>query len=139
MAGGEVDEYRLTLRISSDELVPEEITTTLGVQPTSAHRKGELIGARREGGPRARTGSWHLRLDAAPGTTFEDLAMSLLSQLPSNHDIWARIRANHTIELFCGVFLRNWNRGMFITPTLMQELASRGIGLGLDIYAPDDD
>lgn len=138
VAGGEVDEYRLTLRVAGDALVPDEISRLLGVQPTTSYRLGDLIGARREGGPRARTGCWHLTPEVEPGAAFDDLVMRLLGRLPSNLDTWARIRANHTIDLFCGVFLRNWNRGMTISPAVMQELSRRGIELGLDIYAPDD-
>ena len=138
VAGGEVDEYQLTLRVSSDDLEPEDISTLLGIEPTSARRMGDLVGEPREGGPTARTGSWHLKTPAEPGAGFEGLVTALLNRLPADQSVWAALRENCKVDLFCGVFLRNWNRGMTLSPEMMNELSRRGIELGLDIYAPND-
>jgi hypothetical protein len=55
--GGPVDEVRVTLALYSEDLDPDEVSRALGVQPTSAHRRGERKGPR---SPAYRKGAWLL-------------------------------------------------------------------------------
>lgn len=136
VAGGEVDEYHITLRISADDLIPEQVTDLLAVQPSASKRKGDLVGPTgAANAPRARMGSWSLKAAIEPGANFEHEVQRLLQSLPSEPVVWETLRSRYRLELFCGVFLRNWNRGMELSPSLLQEIARRGMSLGLDIYA----
>ncbi len=49
-----------TLRFSSDRLEPDRITAILGVEPTTAYRKGEIYRRSRGHEVRGRTGVWLL-------------------------------------------------------------------------------
>ena len=55
--GGPIDEVRVTLALYSEDLEPDEVTRALGVQPSSAHRRGERRGPR---SPPYRQGAWFL-------------------------------------------------------------------------------
>jgi len=134
LAGGEVDEYHICLRFFGDDLDPDAVSSVLGVQPTSSCRKGDLfrgkVSERIE-----KTGKWLLRLPEKPGEPFEPQIDALLNTLTQDLSVWRTLTQKYNADLFCGVWLRNWNRGMGLSPQLMARLAERGLELGLDIYA----
>ncbi|ALF52984.1 hypothetical protein ACX27_09175 [Nostoc piscinale CENA21] len=43
IAGGEVDECSVSLRFWSDDLVPDEVTDLLGINPTQSYKKGDIF------------------------------------------------------------------------------------------------
>jgi hypothetical protein len=137
VAGGEVDEYHICLRLFGDDLDPDAISATLGATPTSACRKGDIfrgkVSERVE-----RTGRWLLNLPEKPGEPFEPQIEELLGRLTQDLGVWRALTEKYKVDIFCGVWLRNWNRGMALSPALMQRLAERGLELGLDIYADID-
>ena len=45
----------------------------------------------------------------------------------------------YDVDLFCGLFMREGNEGLAISSKYLAELGARGIEIGLDIYAGDDD
>jgi hypothetical protein len=49
-----------TLRFSGDLLEPDRVTAILGVEPTTAYRKGEIYRRKRGDGAHGRTGVWYL-------------------------------------------------------------------------------
>jgi hypothetical protein len=55
--GGPIDEMNVTLALYSEDLQPEEVSRALGVEPTSAHRRGENAGSR---SPPYLSGAWLL-------------------------------------------------------------------------------
>ena len=137
VAGGEVDEYHICLRFFGDDLDPDALSSKLGAQPTNACRKGDIfrgkVSERVE-----RTGRWLLNLPEIPGEGFEPQIEGLLRRLTQDLGVWRELTAKYKGDIFCGVWLRNWNRGMCLPPELMAQLAERGLELGLDIYTDTD-
>lgn len=43
IAGGEVDECSVSLRFWSDDLIPDDVTQLLGVNPTQSSKKGDVF------------------------------------------------------------------------------------------------
>lgn len=116
-----------------DELVPEELTELLGVEPTTSYSKGDLIPAG-QGQRTARSGYWSV---AATDTSPADLDFQvheLLDRLPADLDVWADVGARFKIDLFCGWFMGGLNEGIEIAPDTLVDLGRRQIVLGLDIY-----
>ena len=134
LVGGEVDEYHICLRFFGDDLDPDVVSSMLGIQPTTSCRKGDLfrgkVSERIE-----KTGKWLLSMPQKPGEPFEPQVESLLNGLSQDLAVWQKLTQKYNGDLFCGVWLRNWNRGMGLSPRLMARLAERGLELGLDIYA----
>jgi hypothetical protein len=126
-----------TLRVSGEDLDPDEITALLGCAPTTSERKGDVLTSKTTG--RSRTlkfGVW--RLDAADREP-EDLdgqIAELLGKLTSSMDAWHSIAERYAVDLFCGFFMRETNEGLEISPASLAALGQREIVLGLDIYAP---
>lgn len=106
-----------TLRIMGNNLDPTEITRLLGCAPDAAQTRGEEIAARSGGSVRiARKAMW--RLSATDGEP-EDLdaqIRELLSKLTDDLTVWASIAERHRVDLFCGLFMREGNEGLSITP-----------------------
>lgn len=132
MAGGPIDETRVTLDIHGDDLDPKEISELLRCGPTAAHRRGD---------PRPRglnpwpSGAWLLSVGAKAPTEPEELLDALLSKLPADGAVWTGLHQRFTVRLGFGLFLDAWNRGFELSPKTLQRVAKIGVPLGFDIYA----
>jgi len=139
IAGGEVDEYHISLRFFGEALDPDEITRQLGQQPTSTCRKGDVTVGKNTKAERIEPrGKWLLKAPIQPGANFEDQITTLLATLTPDLAVWRSLTSNFDTDLFCGVWLRRWNRGMDLSPRLMEALSLRGLALSLDIYVDYD-
>lgn len=125
-----------TLRIMGDDLIPEEVTSLLGSNPTSAYRKGQMEQLRSGRTLIRRSGMWRLEaLDCEPENV-DGQVSEILGKLTSDLDVWTILAARFQMDLYCGWFMQETNEGLTISPKTMLALASRGIELGIDIYGP---
>lgn len=53
--------------------------------------------------------------------------------------VWQDIAKRYQADLFCGLFMHGMNEELTIPPRLLAALGARGIEMGLDIYAGEDD
>lgn len=120
------------LRVVGDTLDPDEITRLLGIVPTGSARKGDVRRTAADREVTAQSGSWRLDADV-PGDLNTQIG-SLLSELPSNPIIWRELTHDYECDVFCGLFMREGNEGVVLTPEVMSMLVVRGLRLGLDIY-----
>ena len=128
-----------TLRFSGDALDPTEITRLLGAQPTVAVKLGGVwltsSGAERI----ARTGSWRLKVeDRSPGDLNGQI-VELFASLSPDLAVWKALSRRFNADLFCGLFLRESNEGIDITPDTLAAVGLRGLRLDMDIYGADPD
>jgi hypothetical protein len=84
--GGPIDEVNVTLALYSEELEPEEVSRALGVEPTSAHRRGESPGSR---SPPYLSGAWLLTKHGRDAEPAEAIIDRLLKQLPEDQQCGA--------------------------------------------------
>jgi hypothetical protein len=131
MAG--IDETLAYLRITGDQLVPDEITAALGSAPSSAGRKGDVDRQRV-----AKTGTWVI--DAAPSkpSDLDRQIAELLAGMTDDLSRWRGVTDRFDAMFCCSAFMVETNEGAVIAPTTLRALGERGISLGLDIYAPSD-
>jgi hypothetical protein len=124
-----------SLRIIGDDLHPDEITSLLRCAPTESQSKGDELVGKKSGRSRiAAFGSWSLK---APGQEPGDLNAQvtwLLTATTGDLDTWQSIAARYKIDLFCGLFMDQWNDGESISAESLLALGSRHIQLDLDIY-----
>ena len=132
VVGGLVDESRVTLGIYGDDLDPEEISGTLGCVPTSAHRRGD---ARKDGVPPWTAGAWLLMIEGKAPQSPEQLLDLLLSRVPTDPQIWKRLRARFSVRMMFGIFISQWNRGFELTGAAISRLQAIGAEVGFDIYS----
>ena len=126
-----------TLRVRGDELNPGEITRILGSEPTYAYSKGDVLP--RPKGRIAKFGMWRLEAPPLEPSDFNTQVASLLGQLTQDMRIWQELTSRYDVSLFCGWFMKESNEGEDLSPKTLIALGHRGLSLGLDIYAPDDE
>jgi hypothetical protein len=130
----------VSLRIFGDSLVPDEITKILGAHPTKSQIKGETLLSKNTGINRiANSGMWRLNAEESKPENLDGQIKELLSKLTDDLEIWAKIKEQFEVDLFCGLFMGVWNEGLSISPQTLAAIGLRGIELGLDIYGPDEE
>lgn len=126
-----------TLRISGDDLDPDEISNMLGCTPTASQRKGDVFTSQASGRSRtARFGLWRLEASDREPENFDAQIEELLGKLSAAIDVWRSIGGRYKMDLFCGLFMRDSNEGAQISATSLVALGERGIDVSLDIYSP---
>ena len=126
------------LRISGDDLIPDDISQRLGASPTHAQSKGEVIPIGTSGRSRiARTGLWMLSANDTSPENLDGQVAELLGRLSADLSVWRSLSKQFNIDLFCGWFMGGSNEGIEIAPATLLALGERGIRLGIDLYAPD--
>lgn len=127
-----------TLRISGDDLIPDDISQRLGASPARAQMKGEVIPAKTSGRDRiARTGLWMLSAKDTSPENLDAQVAELLGRLSADLSVWHALSTRFDIDLFCGWFMGGSNEGVEIASATLLAMGERGIRLGIDLYAPD--
>jgi len=139
--GGPIEWFKITLRVSGANLIPDVITQILGCKPDQETEKGKPVYGEAGTTKRiARHGGWHLILN--PGDTDEwdcsEAVMELLHRLPSDLDTWRLIASRYEVDIFIGLEMISANKGFSLSPQVMQYLGERGIEIGFDIYYKPD-
>jgi Domain of unknown function (DUF4279) len=130
----------VSLRIGSEELIPDEITKLLGARPTHAQMKGQEIVSATGHVRIAKFGMWRLSASDREPEDMDGQIREILNQTTGNLAVWRSIAQKHDVDLFCGLFLGGSNEGITLSPESLAALGERGIELGLDIYSgPDED
>jgi hypothetical protein len=138
VAGGEVDEYRISLGFYGDDLNPSELSTLLGRSATSSCLKGDIV--HKDGRTRTeRTGRWLLSVAPKPGEPLEPQLEDLFSSLTPDLAVWTSLTSLFRARFVVSAWIRSWNRGIEIEPRLLQEIAKRQLNLGIDIYVDYDE
>jgi hypothetical protein len=137
VAGGEVDEYRISLGFYGDQLDPNELSRLLGALPTSHCRKGD-VAVGKHASRLERTGRWLLAMPVQVGEPLEPQLRRLLSALTPDLSVWRSITDRYKTRFVICAWVRSWNRGLEIDPAIVREISDRGLGIGVDIYVDDE-
>jgi hypothetical protein len=129
----------VTLRISGDHLVPDEITSLLGANPTHAHIKGETsIGRRTRISIVRKSGTWQLSASDREPADIDGQIQEILRKTSDNLKVWKHIGERYHIDLFCGLFFDRDGEGITVSAQSLEALSARGIDLALIIYTGDE-
>ena len=138
VAGGEVDECSVSLRFFGDNLDPDIITKTLDIAPTISYRKGDILRGKTYDKIQS-TGSWRYRTQRHTDISLEDLIEKLFDRLTNDIAVWQDLTSKLQADLFCGLWLKRWNRSIDFKPSILMKIAERGLKIGLDIYFESDE
>ncbi|MFL1404380.1 DUF4279 domain-containing protein [Marinobacter sp. M1N3S26] len=132
-----ISQTKAILRVIGDDLLPEDITDSLGGFPTHWQAKDQKVVAKSGKVRIATAGLWGLSAaDQMPGDL--DVQISeILDQLTDNLDAWQELADNYRIDLYCGVFLDGSMEGLSLSPASLLKLGERNILLDMDIYGAD--
>jgi hypothetical protein len=128
-----------TLRLAGDDLIPDELSRLLGVQPTYGQRKGEVVVLKSGATTTAKFGQWRLEATAKEPEDVNEQIAQLLCQLTQDLEVWHQLARRFRVDLFCGWFMNESNEGVSICAASLRALGERGIELDVDLYAPDTD
>ncbi len=135
--GGPIEWFSITFRITSEDLVPDEITKHLRCEPDEAHQKGKPI-LRRDGTLMriARSGAWKLILKPEDTDEWDpgEAMMLIMRRLPASVRLWQRLTKKYKIDFFVGLSMESKNKGFVLSPEVMKYLGDRGIETGFDVY-----
>lgn len=125
-----------TLRITGEDLVPSHVSALLGGEPTEGWAKGDAL-ASHAATRTARFGMWMLQADETEPADLDAQVAAILSRLTTDESVWAGLRAEYDVNLFCGWFMEHGNEGVSIEPDTLAALGARGIRLDIDLYGAD--
>ena len=138
--GGPISWFSIALIISADDLIPEDVTRLLLVQPTRSRTKGLPISTRTNA-PIAKIGSWALELSSAETDEWDvtEAVRLLISRFPQQRAVWKLLPAGAQVRLSLGLHLDTTNRGFSLPVDIVQFAADRHIDLDFDIYSDHND
>jgi ribosomal protein L19 len=127
---GQVDRFKITLRVFHEDLVPDEVTALLQCQPTASQIKGA------HDGRFPIKGRWLFEIQSKDlgDVDIEDGLKILFEKLPTDLRVWEALTAKYKVDIFCGLFLAAENRGFGVSAEMSKMLADRGVEIGFDIY-----
>ena len=135
----DISRSTVSIRLFGAELDPEYLTQSLGCLPSFAAKKGEQL-TKRNGKTRVvKKGFWRLHLNDGEDNTvpLEEKIELLLGRLTDNLDTWQEITKDLQVaDIFCGLFIDNWNEGFGLSPAIMKKVSDRNIKIDFDIYSP---
>jgi hypothetical protein len=138
-----VEESVAALRITGDDLDPDEISGLLGGRPSKTHRKGDrgshIVGPKVHGIATAESGMWTLEAARREPEDMDAQVWEILHGLTSDLGVWRSITARYRVDLFCGLFFSDTYAGLSLSPRSLAYLGERGIELALCIYAGTGD
>ncbi len=135
--GGPIEWFSITLRISSEDLVPDDVTKVMGCEPDESQQKGKPV--LREDGSVMRIagfGAWRLTLKSEDTDEWDcaEAMMLVLRRLPSAVGLWHRLTRKYKVDFFVGLSMASKNKGFGLSAEVMKYLGDRGIKAGFDIY-----
>jgi Domain of unknown function (DUF4279) len=134
--GGPIAWFSISLTIRADDLVPEDVTRLLRVEPTHSQTKG-LPRSTKAGAPIAKFGSWKLSLTSAETDEWDvtEAARLLISRFPQGPSAWKLLPPGVEIRLSFGLHLETTNQGLSLPADILQFAADRNVDLDFDIYS----
>jgi hypothetical protein len=126
-----------TLRFFGEALDPDEVTALLSQPPTKAWRKGDVRPLRSGGEWRERRGSWRRSVERRTPGDLDAQVEELLSDLTQDLKVWKALTERFQADVFCGLFMQEWNEGITVSAETLSALGSRGLTLNFDIYGPE--
>ncbi|WP_052055986.1 DUF4279 domain-containing protein [Myxosarcina sp. GI1] len=130
--GGEVEQIKVSLRFTGDDLDPDFISNLLDCQPTISYRKGDVLFGKSFSRV-ADLGLWSLSDVEKDTNTLEIKIRRLLNRVSADSAAWNWL-SHFQGNIFCGVFIEDWNRGFSLSSELMQYLVERKLTIDFDIY-----
>src|SRR5258708_14612907 len=134
LAGGQVDRLRVSLRVTGEDLDPDQVSILLGVRPTFAARRGDMRSTR-GAAVRQHIGVWAFEMGTSSEWTLQDFIGALLDRIPAPLAAWRRLREEYEVDLFCGLFVEEWNPGTGLSRGIPERIPARRFSLSLDIYS----
>ncbi|HKO93731.1 MAG TPA: DUF4279 domain-containing protein [Polyangiaceae bacterium] len=129
--GGPVLSSNATLRVQGANLKPQEFTALVGVEPSHAHARGDMVSPRVK---RVRKeGLWMLDSQALPAAHPEEHITGLLGRLPQQ-ELWLRATQGARVDLIVSLTVASDHEAFSVSAPTLGRLGELGIELGFEIW-----
>jgi hypothetical protein len=139
--GGPIDWFAISIGVSGDSLVPEEISAELRRAPDRAWQKGKPLFRKDGSFMRVPTfGAWFAELKREETDEWDcgEAILELFATLPSEPAIWRGLRERFTVLLRVGLSLQCSGCGFELSPDVLAYLADRRITAGFEVYSDSE-
>lgn len=140
--GAEMEWFSASLSVTDEELVPEQITNLLGVQPTESQTKNIPL-LRADGSVRRipRFGRWSRILKAEQTDEWDvaEVVRMLFSGLPDSQDTWHQIAKKGKVCISLGLSVSTGSQDFAFDSDLIKMLADRSAAVWFDVYRETED
>lgn len=126
----------VSLLIDGDDLVPAEVTATLGAHPEFGVVKGEAFLATHGKMIEAQTGKWRLGGDWESPPHLDRQIGDVLAALTNDISAWRKITTRFHCYISISGHFNDWTGGMTLKPDTLKLLADRRLPIDFDLYAP---
>ncbi len=118
----DISRSAVSIRFYGAKLNPNYITQLLGCEPSSAAKTGEKI-IRSNGTERiVKKGFWFLNYGESDEIVIGEKIETLFGKMTDNLDSWREVTRNlDTADIFCGLFIDNWNEGFSLSQSIMKK------------------
>jgi hypothetical protein len=130
--------FRASLRISGENLQPDDVGRLLSLKPTRTHLRGQPRG--RQGKSAQHIWNYSLWLLESPLDDDRDPAEHLkwlLDILVPKVSLIKTLSENYHVDLFCGFSSGSGQGGVTLDAIMLQRIAHLGLPLILDLYPPE--
>jgi len=140
--GEQINWFRITLKISSEKLVPKTITEIFNYEPDDSQQSGRPI-LRDDGSIKRipKFGAW--KLVCRPKDTDEwdccEAALELMRKLPSDKNIWKSLAEKYYVQILFGLSFESSNVEFYFSNEFHKFVGERGINTSFDIYHEVED
>ncbi|MCK6629793.1 MAG: DUF4279 domain-containing protein [Anaerolineae bacterium] len=132
------EEVKVTFRFVGDNVNPEMITSRVGLQPSAAHEKGEIVKKHPE--QVYPTGFWSLDSSIPSDRPLGEHVEQLLSILESKTLILKGLRDIGLVPTFyCGCFITGTTTSVKIKADILQRMADIGASLEYYLYCCNEE
>jgi hypothetical protein len=127
-------EIQAAFRIVGRDVVPEEVTSTLGIDPSSSYAKGSPV-------PQHPNrlypyGYWGIDSRVALDKPLEEHLWRLVRQLQGKRAAIASVlKQGFDVGFYCGIYSSDdWDGAIKLSPEILSEIATLGVPLDCRIY-----
>jgi Domain of unknown function (DUF4279) len=128
--------FSASLRIHGDIVDFNEISETLGLQPSRVHRRGERKGAN---SPAYRDDAWQYDAPIPEDRPLDEHIQALWAALEQHKTYLLQLKQHLKIDVFCGYRTNHWGAGFQIEPQSLAMFTALQIPFGVSVivsYVP---
>jgi hypothetical protein len=137
--GGPFDRVFFILSITGDSLIPDDISSLIGLNPTKSYKKGDQTIS---GAQYRKTGAWIL--DSGEIKLKEDefesaYFLKWIRSLPESSNVWKKLNSNYEVVVRLVGYTNQMNADFEVTLDIMGELTARNLNLAVEPYLSLDE
>jgi hypothetical protein len=132
-----MDELKINLRINTEDIEPDEITSLLGIKSSRSFCKGDTIGSHGSARSASRTHNhWSIQETTENVERLSEIIVSMLKAIPDAALATLQDRGAE-IDLFVGGFGVRDQSTFWIGVEAMEAFSQRSISIVVDLYTAD--